>query len=61
MLVLVYVVGNGLGMILGILRCNMGSKIVALLFLMLILSRVWIFYSILSIRCMTLSACHLVG
>ena len=60
MFVLVYVVGSGLGMFLGILHCNMGIKMVVLLFLMLVLSGVWVFYSILSIRCMTSSACHLV-
>ena len=61
MLVLVFVVGNGFGMFLGILRCNMGSRIVVLLFLMLVLLGVWVFYSILSIQCMTLSACRLEG
>ena len=43
MFVLVYVVGSGLGMFLGILHCNMGIKMVVLLFLMLVLSGVWVF------------------
>jgi hypothetical protein len=38
------VVCDGLGIFLDILRCNMGSKIVIILFLMFVLSGVWVFF-----------------
>ena len=61
MFVFVYVVGNGLGMLLGNLCCSMGGKIIALLFFKLVFIKFAGFCNSLNTQCMTSSVCRLVG
>ena len=56
-----YVVGDGLGMLLDGFHCNMGSKIVSMLFSMHVFIKcVGFFCNSFNTQCVTSSLCHLV-